>query len=61
MINIQGIVRLTDTQCRTAKPKEKLYRLDDFNGLYVEVKPNGKKAWRLGAPATEKPRLDWYI
>ncbi|HAP3214763.1 TPA: DUF4102 domain-containing protein, partial [Escherichia coli] len=23
---------LTDTQCRTAKPKEKLYRLNDFNG-----------------------------
>ena len=35
---------LTDTQCRTAKPKEKLYRLNDFNGLYLEVKP--KKAWR---------------
>ena len=35
---------LTDTQCRTAKPKEKLYRLNDFNGLYLEVKPNGKKA-----------------
>lgn len=33
---------LTDTQCRTAKPKEKLYRLNDFNGLYLEVKPNGK-------------------
>ncbi|WP_050131587.1 site-specific integrase [Yersinia frederiksenii] len=31
---------------RTAKPKEKLYRLNDFNGLYLEVKPNGKKAWR---------------
>lgn len=37
---------LTDTQCRTAKAKEKLYRLNDFNGLYLEVKPNGKKAWR---------------
>jgi len=37
---------LTDTQCRTARPKEKLYRLNDFIGLYLEVKPNGKKAWR---------------
>lgn len=37
---------LTDTQCRTPRPKEKLYRLDDFNGLYLEVKLNGKKAWR---------------
>lgn len=38
---------LTDTQCRTAKPKEKLYRLNDTDGLYLEVKPNGKKAWRF--------------
>ncbi|WP_238336435.1 tyrosine-type recombinase/integrase [Shewanella algae] len=37
---------LTDTQCRSAKPKEKLYRLNDSDGLYLEVKPNGKKAWR---------------
>lgn len=37
---------LTDMKCRTAKPKEKLYRLNDFNGLYLEVKPNGEKAWR---------------
>lgn len=37
---------LTDTLCRTAKPKEKLYRLNDTDGLYLEVKPNGKKAWR---------------
>ena len=37
---------LTDMQCRTARPKEKLYRLNDFNGLYFDVKPNGKKAWR---------------
>jgi hypothetical protein len=26
--------------------KEKLYRLNHFNGLYLEVKPNGKKAYR---------------
>lgn len=37
---------LTDTQCRTAKPKEKPYKLPDGNGLYLEVKPNGVKAWR---------------
>lgn len=37
---------LTDTQCRTARQKEKLYRLNDFNDLYLEVKTNGKKAWR---------------
>jgi len=37
---------LTDTQCRTAKSKEKPYKLTDGNGLYLEVKPNGVKAWR---------------
>lgn len=37
---------LTDTQCRTAKPKEKPYKLSDGNGLYLEIKPNGVKAWR---------------
>ncbi len=36
---------LTDTQCRAAKPKEKLYRLNDADGLCLEIKPNGKKAW----------------
>lgn len=37
---------LTDAHCRAAKPKEQLYRLNDFRGLYLEVKPNGVKAWR---------------
>lgn len=37
---------LTDAQCRNAKPKDKPYKLPDGNGLYLEVKPNGVKAWR---------------
>ncbi len=37
---------LTDTQCRTAKAQEKPYKLPDGKGLYLEVKPNGVKAWR---------------
>ena len=37
---------LTDTQCRTAKPKDKPYKLTDGKGLYLEIKPNGVKAWR---------------
>ncbi|OSN06399.1 hypothetical protein AU510_07700 [Lonsdalea britannica] len=36
---------LTDTECCPTKPKEKLYRLNEFNDLHLEVKPNGKKAW----------------
>lgn len=46
---------LTDTQCRTAKPKEKLYRLNDFNGLYLEVKPNGKRPGVIGLNSTVNP------
>lgn len=37
---------LTDSQCRTAKCKDKPYKLTDAKGLYLEVKPNGVKAWR---------------
>ncbi len=48
---------LTDAQCRSAKPgfnpetkkntdKDKPYKMKVGNGLYLEVKPNGVKAWR---------------
>ncbi len=37
---------LTDMKCRTAKPREAPYKLRDGKGLYLEVKPNGTKAWR---------------
>lgn len=37
---------LNDTQCRNAKAKDKPYKLTDGKGLYLEVKPNGVKAWR---------------
>lgn len=37
---------LSDTTIRTAKPKDKLYRLTDANGLCLEVAPSGSKLWR---------------
>ena len=37
---------LSDTTIRTAKPKEKLYRLSDANGLCLEVTQTGSKLWR---------------
>lgn len=37
---------LSDTIIRTAKPKDKLYRLTDANGLCLEVTPTGSKLWR---------------
>lgn len=38
---------LNDLTIKTAKPKEKAYKLFDGGGLYVEVKPTGSKLWRL--------------
>ncbi|HEX7877420.1 MAG TPA: integrase arm-type DNA-binding domain-containing protein [Sphingobium sp.] len=38
---------LTDVRCRTAKPKEKPYKLSDAHGLYLYVMPSGTRSWRL--------------
>lgn len=38
---------LTATEVRAARPAEKEYTLQDGNGLYLLVKPNGAKIWRF--------------
>jgi integrase len=38
---------LTDTAIRNAKPGEKLFRLFDERGMYLEVSPSGGKWWRF--------------
>jgi hypothetical protein len=38
---------LSDMVARSAKPREKPYKLSDANGLYLEVGPLGSKLWRL--------------
>jgi len=38
---------LTNTAAKNAKPKPKLYRLTDGAGMYLLIKPSGKKYWRL--------------
>ena len=38
---------LTDSAIKTAKPKERPYKLSDAQGLYLEITPNGSKLWRL--------------
>lgn len=40
-------MKLNDKACSTAKPKEKIYKLYDGGGLYLEVTPKGGKLWRL--------------
>ncbi|MDC7698345.1 tyrosine-type recombinase/integrase [Vogesella indigofera] len=37
---------LTDTKIRTSKPDAKPFKLQDGNGLYLEVRPSGAKVWR---------------
>jgi hypothetical protein len=39
-------MKLTDNQCRQAKPREKPWNLTDGLGLFLLVKPNGSKLWR---------------
>lgn len=37
---------MTDSKVRTAKPKEKVYKLTDSDGMLL-VHPNGSKYWRM--------------
>jgi len=39
--------KLTVIKVKNAKPREKSYKLFDGGGLYLEVRPNGGKWWRL--------------
>ena len=38
---------LTNTEVKQAKPKEKIYKLSDGDGLQLRVMPNGSKKWLL--------------
>lgn len=38
---------LTDTRVRNAKPQAKPYKLSDGGGMYLLVKPDGGRYWRL--------------
>ena len=38
---------LVDREIKTSKPKDKVYRLYDGGGLYLEITPKGQKWWRL--------------
>lgn len=40
-------MKLTKDDCRLAEAIERPYKLADGGGLYLLVKPNGSKHWRL--------------
>lgn len=42
-----GNLMLSDAKIKALKPKEKMYRVLDAERLYIEVRPTGKKVWRL--------------
>jgi integrase len=46
--------KLNDRLVKAAKPKDKQYRLPDGRGLFLLVKPNGSKLWRLKFRYTPK-------
>lgn len=48
---------LTDTKLRSLKPKPKVYRIADSNGLTIEVRPTGAKFWRYRYRYAGKPTM----
>jgi integrase len=38
---------LTDITAKSAKPKEKIYKLSDEKGLLLSIRPNGGKYWQM--------------
>lgn len=39
--------RLSDVALKAAKPKEKPYKLHDGEGLFLLIRPTGKKVWQM--------------
>jgi len=48
---------LTDIQVRSLKPEAKPFRKSDGGGLFVEVRPNGSKLWRMAYRHGGKQKL----
>ena len=48
---------LTDIQPRTAKPKDKPYKLSDGGGMFLLVNPDGTKYWRMAYRFAGSQRL----
>jgi len=48
---------LTETELRKLKPRERLYRVADANGLCIEVTPAGAKFWRYRYRVNELTKM----
>src|SRR3990172_2348656 len=51
------VVELTSTKINACKPQNKPYRVFDGGGLYLEVRPNGSRLWRLKYRMAGKEKL----
>lgn len=49
-------MKLSDQTCKSAKPKDKTYKLSDGGGLYLEITKTGSKLWRLKYRFLKKER-----
>jgi integrase len=49
--------RLSTKAVENAKPREKIYKLFDGNGLHLVVTPNGSRFWRLKYYFSKKERM----
>ena len=48
---------LTDIEVKKAKPKDKVYKLSDGGGLYLQITPAGGKWWRFKYRFDNKEKL----
>jgi hypothetical protein len=48
---------LSDTVCRTSKPREKPYKLSDGGGLFLLVEKSGSRLWRQAYRYQGKQKL----
>jgi hypothetical protein len=48
---------LSDAKVRNAKPKAKVYRLSDGDGLYLFVPPSGVRSWQYRYPLNGKETI----
>jgi integrase len=48
---------LSDAEIRRTPPREKTYKLSDGGGMYLEVRPNGARYWRLKYRFNKKEKL----
>jgi len=51
------VMKLTDVNVKKAKPREKMYKLFDGGGLYIQIEPTGGKLWRYQYRFEEKRKL----